>query len=317
MKPFFSFLLLFCCFHGFCQDKDMVFVGKVKLNDGEMLTYRLEFNEQNGKISGTSITDTTGPEEMKASITGNIDPVHHSITFVENGLLQTRFNPFNFLLCFFHCQLKITHEKDRIKLIGPLKGYKADGVTPCDNGVMVLYNVKPVKSNLLRKVAGLPPVRDNTKKTTTKKVRKIKPPANRSHAEASPTSAALKDTMPKRAVVVAPIRQIHPGETFTVHCPDTVALLDVWDSKHVDGDVINLFFNDQPLLSDYMITGNKKRLTLKLAKTGDNLLRIVCVSEGTEPTCTATVIIRSGNKSQMVDAVTVMHKDVRIKLEVP
>ena len=55
--------------------------------------------------------------------------------------------------------------------------------------------------------------------------------------------------------------------------------LEIWDAKQEDGDIINLYNNDKLILSNFEIVNKKKKITVNL-DNGNNVFKIVAVSEG-------------------------------------
>ena len=68
------------------------FYGALKLNgnDKTIITYRLVFTEQNGKISGYSVTDLDGAHETKNVISGTYDKSKKQFSFQEKEILYTK-----------------------------------------------------------------------------------------------------------------------------------------------------------------------------------------------------------------------------------
>ena len=70
------FLLFFIGFNIFAYSQSQYeFFGVLRLygNEKNIISYRLVFNENNGKISGYSITDLDGAHETKNEIFGTFD----------------------------------------------------------------------------------------------------------------------------------------------------------------------------------------------------------------------------------------------------
>ncbi len=71
-------------------------------------------------------------------------------------------------------------------------------------------------------------------------------------------------------------------------------VIEVWDDKYVDGDVISLYYNDQLILGKYSLKKRKKILKIKAAENSENLLVLYAHNTGERPPNTATIILSDG-----------------------
>lgn len=272
--------LIFLCMAGsaYSQNAEKSYIGIIKINGfDENYAYKLKFKNTNGIIKGYSITDVAGEDETKATIDGSIDTVNNTVTFRETHIIVTKSQTHNNDFCFIHVTLKISKENTMTKLNGHFIGYREDGVTECGKGELQLWNTKRLPNKV------------------------------------DVIAASLDTTEHKQEMKY---QHISPGETKTLALNDTTVTIEIWDNKNVDGDIVDVYYNDKILLADYSIINTHKILQVTIDKIGNNVLRIVCVSEGTEPTNTARLKIISGNAIYTIDAVTVMGKDVFVKLKV-
>jgi len=74
----------------------------------------------------------------------------------------------------------------------------------------------------------------------------------------------------------------------------------VWDDEREDGDTISLYLNGEWILSNYMITGEKKRLTARLASDKPNYLVLYAHNLGKLPPNTAVVSFHDGKEERML-----------------
>ncbi|HRH37737.1 MAG TPA: hypothetical protein PK760_05300 [Flavobacteriales bacterium] len=75
--------------------------------------------------------------------------------------------------------------------------------------------------------------------------------------------------------------------------------LRLWDNAEVDGDTISVFLNDVPVLTNYALTKEHKRLSLDLQR-GTNRLLVIAHNEGTVPPNTASCIVRRGKGKEQL-----------------
>ena len=71
---------------------ELDYLGVIKLNDSSFISYSLKLTEQNGIITGYSITDIGGDHETKSNITGSYDKKTHALSFKEVGIIYTKFH---------------------------------------------------------------------------------------------------------------------------------------------------------------------------------------------------------------------------------
>ena len=160
------------------------------------------------------------------------------------------------------------------------------------------------------------------------------PPANK---QPQPVAAAAIPTKPKPPAAPAPIneppplRMIQkptppapkpaPNEPPTITAGTDVAFdwesdtlyLEVWDGGRVDNDQINIVYNNQLVLSRYLLKAEKKLIAIPVA-AGETQLRILAVQEGSEPPNTANLLLRDGAKIYPLVAHNTVGKVATIKI---
>jgi hypothetical protein len=85
-----------------------------------------------------------------------------------------------------------------------------------------------------------------------------------------------------------------------LECKSNTILVDVYDGAFEDGDVLSLYFNDQMVLSNHILSRKPYRLTLQL-KGGVNQVSLHAINEGRYTPCTAVVQVDDGNSKQIVE----------------
>lgn len=260
-------------------------MGQVTVKGGDAYTYELVFTRQGTHISGFSITDLQGPGETKASITGEIDTVKEKLTFTENKILSTKDKSVTF--CMLRGQLSYGRSHKITTLKGTFTGYAQDGKTQCGTGKIKLASAQELMTRILA-------IKEKDTATRTPQP-----------AKTAPTGEVAVDHQSK---------QVLPGNTLKLYCPQPHIDIEIWDDKIIDGDVVTLTYGNQLLLSSYTITAQHKKLSVEL--TGDQeVLKVIAVNEGAEPQNTARIRITSGTEVYDVDATTTMGKDVYIVLQ--
>ncbi len=72
----------------------------------------------------------------------------------------------------------------------------------------------------------------------------------------------------------------------------------VWDDENVDGDTISLSLNEEWILENYMVTKEKKKLTLNLVSEKKNTLVLYAENLGKAPPNTAVISFHDGSKER-------------------
>ena len=83
-------------------------------------------------------------------------------------------------------------------------------------------------------------------------------------------------------IKIKPPVKIKPGEDFqgrtikeeqaALEVNSTKITIEIWDHKEVDGDIISLFLNDQPIVEQYTLKKSRAKFEVELNSIGDNFL---------------------------------------------
>lgn len=294
MKKFLYILFVFIRFSAVAQVSDMVFVGTANLKSDVFFTYKLQVTDSAGVLRGYSVTDVMGEDETKTAVRGTIDIAKKQMNIVETRMIYTKSSSPKSDFCYVHAHLKISGGKGTTMLKGRFTGYKEDGKTECASGTLTLVSAKDVLDKLLQLV-------DTSK---------LAHPADTAHRR--PTEIVYEKEVAQKDIL-----KVAPGKTLELVCPDTAVRLDIWDSEHVDGDIISLYEGNKPLLQNFLLTGRNKTVHLRMPDQGNDTLTLVAENEGTDPTNTARVKITSGKMVRYLDATTTVDKKVTIVLKRP
>lgn len=90
-------------------------------------------------------------------------------------------------------------------------------------------------------------------------------------------------------------------------------IIEYWDRYTEDGDSINLYINNKPVLQNQLLTKAKKSITVHLEKT-KNYLVLDAINIGTEPPNTASITIKDGKKIQNVSLTSTMQTSGALKI---
>lgn len=290
-------LLLLCLIPSLltAQVSNVAFIGSVETSDGQTFSYKLQFSDSNGIITGYSITDMMGPNETKTLVTGSINSNQKSIRFKETKVVytKTKLADKSSYLCYLYGNLKVSRKKGTTVLRGSFTGYQEDRKTECSQGKILLVSAKDVMDLLI--------------KTNAKEAAKNKP---------GPPPEVKKEPEPVRLEIVrdAEVGKIAPGAIKEIIVSGPTAKLTVWDAKTIDGDVISILHNGRTILNNYTINGTYKDLSVSLRSNVSDTLKIIAVDEGRDPLNTARIKITSDSGTEYVDASTTTDKPVWIIL---
>ena len=231
------------------------FYGALKLNgnDKTIITYRLVFTEQNGKISGYSVTDLDGVNETKNIISCSYDKTKKLFSFQEKEILYTKSKFDENAFCFVNFSGKVKLVENTSKLEGAFKGL-FNNKTKCIDGTISLIGSNKIY-NLVNKV--------NKRLQKSKKV----------------DAKTKKEVNPVKLLDSLKINKLSKEQNLNVFWESNVLKLDIWDNGQEDGDIINVFHNNKLLLSEYMVTNKKKTINITLIGKND-VFKIVATNEG-------------------------------------
>lgn len=264
--------LLFFISNSFFGQANYEFFGILKLNGDSksMISYRINFEEKNGKIKGYSITDLEGDHETKNVITGTYDAKSKIFNFKENEILYTKSTFSQNSFCFINYVGKIKLVNKNSKLEGDFKGIFKNNST-CINGTLSLIGSDKIYEKL---------------NTMSKKIQNSKKIDQNTKNEVNPVQ--FMDDLK--------LNKLTKNQNMSVVWEDKKIKIEIFDAGKEDGDKINLYNGTKLILSNYEITNKKKIIEFEIEK--DNLeFTIEAVSEGTIAPNTAKVILVDINRS--------------------
>ena len=264
--------LLFFISNSFFGQANYEFFGILKLNGDSksMISYRINFEEKNGKIKGYSITDLEGDHETKNVITGTYDAKSKIFNFKENEILYTKSTFSQNSFCFINYVGKIKLVNKNSKLEGDFKGIFKNNST-CINGTLSLIGSDKIYEKL---------------NTMSKKIQNSKKIDQNTKNEVNPVQ--FMDDLK--------LNKLTKNQNMSVVWEDKKIKIEIFDAGKEDGDKINLYNGTKLILSNYEITNKKKIIEFEIEK--DNLeFTIEAVSEGTIAPNTAKVILVDKNRA--------------------
>ena len=272
MKNVIFFLSLIFFSNSLISQTNYEFFGILKLNGDakKMITYRINFEENNGEINGYSITDLDGAHETKNLITGTYNSKDKIFSFKENEILYTKSAFSQNVFCFINYTGKIKLINKNSKLDGDFKGMFKNKET-CINGTLSLIGSEKIYEKMNK---------------ISKKIEKSKRIDEKTKAEVNPVK--LIDDLK--------INKLTKDQNMSVLWEDKVIKIEIFDAGKEDGDLINLYNGTNLILRNYKITKEKKIITIDLEKSNIEFT-IEAVNEGTISPNTSKIILVDKNRS--------------------
>lgn len=242
------------------------FFGAIKLNgnDKTLITYRLVFEENNGKIKGYSVTDLDGSHETKNLIEGTYDKKEKLFSFKEKDILYTKSKFDESSFCFVNFSGKVKLVENTSKVEGNFKGlYKNN--TKCIDGTVTLIGSNKIY-NLANKV--------------NKKIQKSKKVDAKTKEQVNPI--AILDSLK--------INKLSSNQNLNVFWNSKKFKMDIFDSEKEDGDIINVYHNNVLILSKYKVLKTKKSIDIVLSSSTNEFV-IEALNDGLIAPNTAKIIL--------------------------
>ncbi|MBL4663430.1 MAG: hypothetical protein JKY22_07730 [Flavobacteriaceae bacterium] len=253
MARFFELVFIILLSLSVSAQDDYSYVGALKLNDSSLITYKLDFIEKDGLITGYSTTDIGGAHETKSFISGYFDDEASSLSFYESGILYTKSEIVQDDFCFVHFDGRLRKMNENQRIEGEFKGLYDDG-EECINGEIMLSNFKKIL------------------KRTEKLDRKI----NRSILVSKEKKSKIDLVKMLDSLQLNVIRK---DEVLTVFSKSDVVNLAIYDAGQVDGDRISVYINDEYILENYTVTNLKKKIKVVL-KDKKTVIKVIALNNG-------------------------------------
>lgn len=279
------FCITACISMAFGQNTNS-FMGVVKIKDTLIITYKLEFKEVNGEVSGFSLTDFGGEHETKSKILGKYDRTKNLLSYRETELIYTKSPVSTRDFCNIHLEptkFKLGSEK----LMAKFKGKFNDG-TECLNGEIAMNSVDKINKRVTK---------------FTKKVLKSKR-----------VSDSIKDKLRNTKLLdTLNLNILKKNQITSVLTSSKSIQCIIYDGGQIDDDIITVLKNGKIVLYKYKISETKKILDIPLTEDSTRIT-IVAVSEGSIGESTAVIEIHDGVNE--IKTMTNLKKDEKTNVDV-
>jgi len=266
MRNIFFIVIFFLCNKCVAQVMEYNYLGTLFLSSNSVISFSIHFNEENGVVSGYTLTNITTPDETKSNLSGIYFKKDKSFQLQETQIISSSSEADLSTFCFIHANLSFKGRLGNKRLEGDFVGFFINNDT-CASGKILLME----------------------KEKLEKKIKKVK--------------KKIEKFEEKRATVLK-TKQLKDGEDFVVKWENDNLKLFIWDANEEDGDRIRLKINDEIILYDYTTKRKRKRIRYKL-KEGENIIEIKAISLGTSPPNTSRIeLVDSKTKYPVITQLT-------------
>lgn len=278
MKKIQAFVLFLFIHHLVSAQLEHEFIGAIKLNDSTVISYLLNFKEENGNVTGYSITDLLGPDETKNIIEGKYDSSTKEFSFKENDIEYTKSEYLQQDFCYinFKGKLKVSNKSSFIK--GNFMGF-FDNDEACIDGEIHLIGSEQLYLKLNRL---------DEKVAKSKRIDSI--------TKSKVSFVKMLDSIKTNS--------LKEGENTSVFWNSNKLTFEIWDAGKEDGDVISILVDGKNVLKNFTIAHDVKRVEIDLENRLTEI-RIEAVNEGSIPPNTANIKLYDSNKE--IDLFTDLH----------
>lgn len=283
MFRFILVLFFFLFFNiGFAQE--FQFIGLIKFDKTNIISYKLVLSKKNGKISGYSITDFQGENETKNKIIGDYNDKTQQLNFTEKDIIYTKSKIIQNDFCYLNFKGKVNLKE---KISGSFLSIFNDEQV-CLKGTINLVSAEKAKKRM---------------KKFDNKIQKSSVVSNENKKEINLEKFLdeLKSDVLKK------------NELTSIYFNSDEIQLEIWDSSAEDGDEISIDLDNETILSHYKILNKKKYLKIKLDKE-ITVIKITANNVGEYPPNTAKINI--SNKEKTIELVSKLNLNEVTSLQI-
>lgn len=275
------------------QERTLTLTGNIDMATGEKFPYSVVFSEHNGAIRGYSVTYHE-PNETKTAINGILDKHKHTLSFRESVIISSHGFHTKAFMCLVDAHLEYMQSGTGNILTGPANSKEADR-TSCTAGTITFSDVRELRELFARQE------QFDTVISMKKKTNEMRP------------AEAVKESVPAPATDLV-TDKITEGIDRAYAWHSDTAVVDVWDGGDIDGDRVTITFNGKPVLTNYFLLKEKRRLKLPL-HSGMNTIAIFADNEGSDPPNTASLLLTDGQAQYSVLAYNPKGKTAVIRIK--
>ena len=258
-----------------------VYIGTIISTNNNPISYKLDFTEDNGIISGYSITNIGTNDETKSKIIGTYISREKTLHIKETEILTTNSQEPLEKFCFIEMKLEKKGIFGSKRIEGEFNGYFLNK-KKCARGRIIMIEEKK-----LRKIK---------KKIALNKRERVKKEEKEEEEEEEEEEILMKS-----------------GEKFTFNSERKKITLLIWDANKEDGDKIDLLLNSVTILSNYETKNKARKIRIKL-EDGKNIIEVKATNEGTNPPNTSRIELIDGKTKYTIDIQLQLDNNITIEI---
>ncbi|MFA6059646.1 MAG: hypothetical protein WC756_15675 [Taibaiella sp.] len=300
-----SIFILSSCSLLHAQKNEYSLKGFMGVQGGESFTYKLELKDSVGNIlSGYAYTYLNEKNDVKTYVIAEADRDKKTLFIREATIIHNHYFESRALICLVESLL--TYNNTEHTLSGPLTTMTAGNGASCSKGSITFTNVTELNNLFNPELKSELPVAQAAQKPVPTKAPKI-----------------VYDTLRKSkpaTVNTKPVPEIKKPETITEGKDKTYRwqsdniVLEIWDGNNEDNDRVTILFNGTELLKDYVLTKQKKKLSIPVGGNELNIITIIANNEGGDPPNTANILLSDNDVQYDVIAHNTIGKRALIKI---
>lgn len=274
------YLVLSCSLFGLlsplalhAQHPNCIIKGKLSAKGGPSFPFRLELEVSGSTAKGISITEQDGMS-VRMKVNAQVKRDMKMMVVTENAALGKL--PDSTEPCYVNAVLRWKIKKGKVQLTGVFSGKDKNHMI-CYQGTLEMEG--------------------------------------RPEEEPFRVAPEKKDTPPVAVIdtVAVGADKITEGVDKRIQWRSQVCTLEVWDGGVIDGDVITILHNGNPVLTDHTLTGERTRLILQLTGKNDTFT-FVAGDEGGAPPNTAQALLFDGDQRHTITAFNKKGKTAKVVL---
>lgn len=293
------------------QQRHYELKGFMGVQGGESFTYKLDLHDSAGNIlGGYAYTYAQEPNTVKTYVTAIVDRENKTLNIREREILSNNHFESKATICLVEALL--TYSVQARTISGPLITKTSGNGANCSSGGITFASAAELEQLFN------PPPASPQQAVATKPAGTKTPAAPKKELgpEDNPFIGNAAKQPRQQPVTVTPrADNITEGKDKTYLWKTGQVQLEVWDGNTVDNDKVTILYNGQEVLTNYVLTKEKKKLVLPIGGNELNIITVIALNEGNEPPNTANILLTDGTESYEVIAHNTIGKRALIRIK--
>lgn len=299
--------------------------GYMGVQGGESFSYRLELTDSSENfLSGYSYIYKNKDKDVKTAVVVQRNSNDKSLHLQETTIIYNRGFESKAVICLVESEMKFDEKEKQLK--GSLVTQTINSGGTCSRGTILFSNLKEIDA--LFSAPSSPVAKITSSNTTTFQKPKTNPTQklhhlmqeNKKKEEEEARKQAIAAAQEKAKQVAAAnqkpeVKQITEGKEGVYEWNSNFVILKIWDGSQEDGDRVNIYLNQQLVLSNYTLLNKEKELRLELKGNEVQTITIEALNEGAQPPNTANISISDGETVHEIVAFNKIGKKALIKIK--